>query len=126
MKVTVASVLTKLSTALSGMLGSYRAPNGSTVPALRVERTSAGLTRVPGSGVEVEVRRDTDSEATPYYGGDYSLAGHVELRVIGHDNTAIDPVCKKILGLYPLAQVRYVPGDEVLGILNQATIRIPT
>lgn len=126
MRATVASVRARLLTALDGLLGTYRAPNGSTVPALRIEGTSTGLTRVPGSGAEVEIHPDVNPDATPYYNRERHLSGFVELRVVGHDKARLDPITTRILRIYPHAIARYVPGDEQLGILNQATIRIPT
>ena len=126
MRHTVSSVFQRLSTALDGMLGLYRGPDGRTVPALRIEGTSTGLTRVPGSGAEVEIHPDVNPDATPYYDRERHLSGFVELRVVGHDKARLDPITTRILRIYPHATTRYIPGDEQLGILNQATIRIPT
>lgn len=126
MRHTVSSVLQRLSTALDGMLGSYRGPDGRTVPALRVEGSSKGLTRVVGSGAEVEIQQDVNPDAVPYLNREVHLSGFVELRVIGHDKAQLDPITTRILRIYPLATTRYIPGDEASGILNQATIRIPT
>lgn len=104
------------------LLGTYETPNGP-VPALWLGEPPSDY---KASGIEVRVSDDPELDVTPLLNREHHLRGVLTVRVVGWDQVSINEVVQRILSAWPLSQVAYIPASEDIGIINQATIRIPT
>lgn len=119
---TAQNVLDTLSAALSASLGVYGRPGGATAPAIRWGAVPAGWTP-PVTGLEVLIQ-DPEHASAPLLNREYHLNGIIHVRVIAHGGVSLEAANRRIISLYPLATIRFIPETDEYPA--QMTIQIPT
>lgn len=119
---TPAALATALRALLADLLGTYKTPQGTKVPACRVGDPPPDWT---AEGLEVVVEREPDQTNRPLQGGEHNLSETLTVHLTAHGSGSPAAAVRRIVRRFPDAAVTRVPANERLGILEARIIRIP-
>jgi len=109
-----------LATLLADLLGTYKTPQGTTVPACRVGDPPPDWT---ATGVEVIVDPALEFDNRPLH-QHTAVITEIPVRVVQHGTGSPSAVAARIAQRFNATNPTQVPANERLGILAQYTLRV--